>query len=287
MIKNWIVTGDTHGGISTISRVGNIQRNMPECKPEETGIIILGDAGLNYFLNGTDKKHKKLLNSMGYHIYCVRGNHEQRPSLVKDMIPVEDEEVKNIVWMEEAFPNIRYFNDGYSYRIGEKNVLVIGGAYSVDKWYRLARANYAPNEAENADPKKCGWFKHECLTAKEMEDIYDIWQGSHFNLVLSHTCPLSWQPTDLFLSCIDQSTVDNSMEVWMDKLKDAINWDIWLFGHFHADRIEQLHVEQFYMEYENLNNICSRWEHFDATGELDWWLPKSPTVEDYVNGKTS
>ena len=56
MIKHWILTGDTHGGMATISRVGNIHRNMPEYKPEETGIIILGDSGLNFWLNNTDKK---------------------------------------------------------------------------------------------------------------------------------------------------------------------------------------------------------------------------------------
>ena len=82
-ISNVIFTGDTHGGVAAISRVGNIQRNMPEYKPEETMIVILGDAGLNFWLNNTDKKYKKLLNSMGYYIYCVRGNHEQRPELVK------------------------------------------------------------------------------------------------------------------------------------------------------------------------------------------------------------
>ena len=115
VIKHLIFTGDTHGGMATISRVSNIQRNMPEYKPEDTVIVILGDSGLNFWLNNTDKKYKKLLNSMGYHIYCVRGNHEQRPELVKNMIQVEDVNVNNTVWMEEAFPNIRYFIDGNIY----------------------------------------------------------------------------------------------------------------------------------------------------------------------------
>ena len=134
MIKNWYVTGDTHGGMATISRVGNIQRNMPEqYKPEETGIIILGDAGLNFYLNNTDKKYKKMLNNMGFYIYCVRGNHEQRPELVPGMIMVEDTEVDNTVYMEETFPNIRYLIDGNIYQFDDYRVLVIGGAYSIDK----------------------------------------------------------------------------------------------------------------------------------------------------------
>ena len=44
----------------------------------------------------TDKKYKKLLNSQGYHIYCVRGNHEERPENIPGMILVEDINVDNI-----------------------------------------------------------------------------------------------------------------------------------------------------------------------------------------------
>lgn len=276
LIKNWICTGDTHGGFSTITRVSNISRNNPELKPEETGIIILGDCGLNFYLNNTDKKYKKLLNSQGFHIYCVRGNHEQRPELIDSMHLVEDFNVDGVVWMEEAFPNIRYLIDGNIYKFGKYSALVIGGAYSVDKWYRLARAGVAKEDALTASPKKTGWFKDECLTEAEMVTIAKVNLGKTFDFVLSHTCPLSWQPTDLFLGSVDQSTVDNSMEVWMDGFKDLINWNVFCFGHYHADRIERPHVEQFYMDYETLDTIWERWQRYDATGELDWWLPKSP-----------
>ena len=64
------LVSDTHGGFNTITRVSNIIRNNPELKPEEIGVIILGDCGLNFYLNKTDKKHKKMLNNMGVKIYC-------------------------------------------------------------------------------------------------------------------------------------------------------------------------------------------------------------------------
>ena len=276
MIKHIIFTGDAHGGMATISRISNIQRNMPEYKPEDTAIIILGDSGLNFWLNNTDKKYKKLLDSMGYHIYCVRGNHEQRPELIESMILVNDENVHNKVWMEPVFPNIRYFVDGKIYNLLEYRTLVIGGAYSVDKWYRLARAGYSPEEAEVANPKKCGWFKDECLTAVEMNTIMKEVQGESVDFILSHTAPLSWEPTDLFLNGIDQSTVDKSMEIWLDELKNNVKWKYYLFGHYHSDRVERPHVEQFYQEYEDVESIIDRWEKYDKTGELDWWLPRSP-----------
>lgn len=253
---------------------------MPECKPEETAIIILGDAGLNFYLNNTDKKYKKLLNSQGYHIYCVRGNHEERPENIPGMILVEDIDVDNFVWLEEAYPNIRYFVDGNIYNINGKNALVIGGAYSVDKWFRLARAGYSKDEAETANPKKCGWFKSELLTADEMDAITEKIVGERFDFVLSHTCPLSWEPNDLFLNGIDQNQVDKSMEIWMDKLLNTIDWRVWLFGHYHADRIERPFVEQMYMDYENIETIWNRW-YDECTYEKEWWLPKSPWMKWY------
>ena len=282
MIKNWIVTGDTHGGSAAATRVGNIHRNMEDCVPEYTGIIILGDAGLNFYLNGTDKKHKKTLNDMGYHIYCVRGNHEERPENIPGMVLVEDENVDNAVWIQEEFPNIRYFVDGNEYDIGGYSILVIGGAYSVDKWYRLARAGYTAAEAETANPKKCGWFKDELLTQEEMEAIDEKVLGKHYDFVLSHTCPKTWEPTDLFLNGIDQSQVDKSMETWMDTLKNHIDWRVWLFGHFHADRIEQPCAEQMYMDYEKLDTIWNRY-YDKKTYVQEWWLPKSPHMKYWEN----
>ena len=278
MIKNWIYTGDTHGTIATISRVSNISRNMPECIPAETGIIILGDAGLNFYLNKTDQKRKKMLNGMNYHIYCVRGNHEERPENIETYHLVFDEEVNGEVWIEDKFPNLKFFKDGGTYTINGHSVLVIGGAYSVDKHWRLQRAGYSVEDADIADPKKCGWFKDEQLTRDEMIEIYNLVQGKHYNFVLTHTCPLSWQPTDLFLGCIDQSTVDNTTEVWLDFLKDFIQFDIWLFGHYHADRIERPGVEQMYQDYESLETIWNRWRG-ECTYHKEWWLPKSPHME--------
>ena len=280
MIKHWIITGDTHGGVGLISRLGNIARNMPECKPEETGVIILGDAGLNFYLNKTDKKHKKMVNAQGYHIYCVRGNHEERPENIENMRLENDPNVGNMTWQEVDFPNIHYFADGGNYVIGGHSVLVIGGAYSVDKYWRLQRSGYSAADAEIADPKRTGWFKDECLTKDEMTAIYEQVQGKHFDFVFTHTCPLSWQPTDLFLGCIDQSTVDNTMEVWMDFVKDYFTWDCWCFGHYHADRIEHPHVEQFYYDYEKMETVWNRW-YGDCTYKNEWWLSKSPYMKQW------
>lgn len=126
------------------------------------------------------------------------------------------------------------------------------------------------------------WFQDEQLTQEEMDKLYELSQGQFFNLILSHTCPYMYQPVDLFLRGLDQSTVDNTMEVWMDKLcqmKHNMTWGVWLWGHYHRDRIEAPYCEMFFTEAERLEDIEKRWMRYDETGELDWWVPISPNFD--------
>ena len=62
---------------------------------------------------------------------------------------------------------------------------------------------------------------------------------SHKNkcdLILSHTCPIGYEPTDLFMSTIDQSMVDKTMERYLDFIEHGVDYKIWLWGHFHEFR---------------------------------------------------
>ena len=258
MINTWIITGDTHGDMSRFSRLSVED-------PNATAVIILGDAGCNYYKNKKDDRTKQALLETNMTFYLVRGNHEDRPENITGMISVYDEEVQGEVFMEEAFPAIKYLKDGGIYVINGHKTLVIGGAYSVDKWYRLGMGYQ--------------WFPQEQLTTDEMAMIETNIKGQHFDFVLSHTCPISWEPVDLFLRGIDQSSVDKSMEQWLDSLKDKIDWTVWLFGHYHADRLERPGVEMFYREIEDMDTIWNRWT---SGKELDWWLDKSPNFDEGV-----
>ena len=261
MITKVLITGDIHGAVER--RLNYVQSAFSALDPTQTAIIMLGDVGLNYYKSKRDWKTKHWISRFGYTLYCLRGNHEDRPSNCKNMEKIYDEFVHGYVWVEKEFPLIRYFEDKVAeYEIMGKSVLCIPGAYSVDKWYRLKNDWI--------------WFADEQLTAEEMTEAEQVYSGKYYDFVFSHTAPVTWEPYDLFLGFIDQSTVDKSMEVWMDKFKDMIGWGCWCFGHFHADRLERPYVEQFYYEVEELGTVFERWQKYCKTGELSWWLPKSP-----------
>jgi 3-oxoacid CoA-transferase subunit A len=264
MIKHVLITGDCHGKVD--ARLAQIKDTMPEYDPSETAVIILGDVGFNYYKNKKDWKLKHHAAQFGYTLYCLRGNHEDRAMnqpIGSSIISEYDENVKGYILYEPEFPNIKYFCDWVAeYEINGKKVLTIPGAYSVDKWYRLQ------NDWQ--------WFADEQLTDYEMQWAEEMAKNKKYDFVFSHTCPYDWMPTDLFLNCIDQSTVDKSMELWLNKFRHMFSWDVWCFAHYHTDRLERPHVEIFYQEVEPLNTIASRWKKYDETGELDWWLPRSP-----------
>ena len=114
------------------------------------------------------------------------------------------------------------------------------------------------------------------LTTDEMNKIDSEVNGQYFDLILTHTCPISNEPTDLFLNFIDQSMVDKSMEQFLEKIKNNVLWDVWLFGHYHADRIEAPGMEMFFTDYQDLKEIMKRWAEYRQTNTIDWWLSTKP-----------
>ena len=230
------ITGDTH---REFYRLHNIEKN------KNNMLIILGDTGINYYLDERDKTLKEQLNSYNIKLFCVQGNHEERPENISTYKEIDMFGGK--VFIEEAYPNLIFAKNGELYDIDNKKVLVIGGAYSVDKNYRIIY--------------RYPWFKDEQLSKKEMDNILNKYKGHHIDIVLSHTCPLKYEPTEVFMKGIDQSNVDKSMEKFLDKLEESIDYDKWYCGHYHIEkqidklefmfgRIKVFNKDEFYPKYD-------------------------------------
>lgn len=211
-MKNKIyITGDTHRDFTRLNSMTRTSNDM---------LIILGDVGVNYLLNEEDKKFKKYLNDLKIKLFCVRGNHEERPENVNTYKEVTM--FGGSVYIEEEYPNLIFAKDGEIYNISGKRVLVIGGAYSVDKEYRLLYG--------------ARWFRDEQLSKEEMSRILKRVKGKHFDVVLTHTCPLKYEPREVFIAGVDQSKVDKSMEIFLDKVEEVIDYDKWYCGHYHTEK---------------------------------------------------
>lgn len=205
------ITGDTHIDFSRFYSFKSKEDDM---------LIVLGDIGINYYLNEEDKNCKEYLKKLKLKLFCVRGNHEERPENISTYKEVEMFGGK--VFIEEEYPNLIFAKDGETYNINGKKILVIGGAYSVDKQYRLLHGYK--------------WFKEEQLTKKEMDTILSKVKGKHFDIVLTHTCPYKYEPREVFIQGLDQSKVDKSMEHFLDKIEENINYDKWYCGHYHTEK---------------------------------------------------
>lgn len=254
-IKNYLITGDCHRKV--LERLAEIPEHY---KPEETALIILGDAGINWYLDERDVKLKEEIEKTGYTLLLVQGNHDAPIDFLEDADIIYEDE--SPYWIEPRFPHIKYLENGARYTFGKFSAYVFGGAYSVDAPFRQQTGQI--------------WFPGEQINVYDRNHILNEVEDTHADFILSHTCPKSFQPVDLFMNWVDQSTVDDSMELWLDYLKTVVHWKYWLFGHYHADRIERDCVEQFYHRIENLNDIAARWEGYKFHGEINADIPWAP-----------
>ena len=212
------ITGDKHADFREVFYF---------CYANETTLddilIVLGDAGINYYANDKDNELK---NSLKEHypitLFCIHGNHEERPENIKTYKTKKFHD--GIVYYEEDYPNILFVKDGEIYNFNNKKVLVIGGAYSVDKYFRLARG-YNWYESEQPSDETKNKVKS---VLKDLDNKVDI--------ILSHTCPYKYLPREMFLEGIDQSTVDNSTEYFLDEIEESTDYNLWYCGHYHTDK---------------------------------------------------
>lgn len=212
------ITGDTHG---------EYQRIYDFCIKNKTTkkdiMIILGDSGINYFLNERDYLLKKCLNDFPITFFCIHGNHEERPENIEGYI--KKDFMEGEVFYEKHFPNILFGIDGEVYNFNNQKTLVIGGAYSIDKIYRLMHGyNWYASEQPSLETKEKVLHKLKSLDHK-------------IDIILSHTCPYKYLPYEVFLSGVNQENVDHKTEEFLSEIEEHNKYQKWYCGHFHTDKV--------------------------------------------------
>lgn len=238
------ITGDVHGIASDLKvRFGCIPNPT-----EDDKLIICGDFGAEYGsqINGRLKKECKKFPG---EVIVLRGNHDNRywanhTEYISDLFGYRvydgwhfEQHQQGRYLVQDKYPNIKYVaDDGGIYSIDGYRFLMIPGAYSVDKMYRLNN--------------EMSYESREQLTKQEMLKLsYEcgLWYNT-IDFVCSHTFPqkLESKLRYLFMGCVDQSSVDKTMEHWMDdiawEMEQSVRFKQWFGGHYHDDKI----LNQYY-----------------------------------------
>lgn len=114
------------------------------------------------------------------------------------------------------------------------------GNIGVDKFYRLRLGR--------------GWWEDEQPSEEIKAYVESQISNNKIDVVLSHTCPLKYEPKEMFLPMVDQSSVDQSTEIWLDSIEEKVDYRAWLCGHWHTDkRIDRIHF--LYNGFESEENF--------------------------------
>lgn len=198
---------------------------------EEDLLIILGDVGVNCYNDDRDLKAKTDLSRLPATILCLHGNHERRP-----YSPDIAWDYKNLNWnggtvyVEDEFPSLIFAEEGERYTINGLTFRVIGGAYSIDDYYRTLKGQpFYPDEQLSEEEK-----------AKIIHQIErDRWEE---DVMLTHTCPYSYRPVEKFVPGIKQDGVDTSMEDFLEGIEKKTKYREWYCGHWHVDKtVDRIH----------------------------------------------
>lgn len=226
------ITGDTHGQFERIEafceRFGTSHEDI---------LIILGDAGINFGGWNRDCVKKRFLESLPVTLFCIHGNHEQRPQAIESY--QEKLWHGGVVYYEEEYPDLLFAKDGEVFDLDGKQTIVMGGAYSIDKMIRLIYGY--------------GWWPDEQPSEEIKQDVERKLNELSWNVdvVLSHTVPLKYEPTEVFLEGLDQSKVDRTTEEWLDKIEDRLNYQKWYCGHYHTEK----KVDKIEIMFENIEKF--------------------------------
>ena len=228
------ITGDKHRKFDTVKLFCRCMKTRPK-----DVLIILGDSGFNYFEDRRDEKLKERITRLNITLFCLHGNKECRPQNVGTY------GIRSFcggkVYYEPKYPTIFFAIDGQIYTFEGRKYMVVGGAHSVDKIQCLDEGLPFWEDEMPDDATK---VTVETTLADENNEVFGM---------LTHTCPLKYLPTEMFLSTREKAEakrkpwkskrkmpfvpdIDRSTEEWLDYLEEKVDYTVWFCGHYHVDK---------------------------------------------------
>lgn len=221
-----LLSGDSHCDVNHLKAISARMEKF-ECDKA----FVLGDFGWW----PKDKQGKKFVEACGnldFPIYFLAGNHEDHEDLEKhEQYPDYNDE-----GFIEVSHNILYAPTGFRWEWDGVRFLSVGGAYSIDRKYRV---------------KFISWFPQEIITEKDIDKLLvtDVNFKHDVDVIFSHDAPRGVDMARNFAIEFGEFKtfdLDPGTALNMDRLRIACDW--WkpshlYHGHWHL-RYTQEH--EFY-----------------------------------------
>lgn len=221
-----IFIGDIHG---------NFRKFLSDLKDksyQNTTMIQVGDFGVGFRL--LDKEYSLIdpintyLKENNNILYVFRGNHDN-PDYFENP--------------KFEFSNIKFLKDFSIISVENKNILILGGAISIDRMTRKPEVTY--------------WKGEEIpFIIPDIKDI--VPEGMVIDIVCTHSCPSFVWPTELNEVVKNFTKIDKSLEheliherkrldLFYDKILEYNGYapKLWVYGHMHKTITTQIDTCKF------------------------------------------
>lgn len=210
-----LLAGDTHGNTAHV-------RYLLEVAVKERceRIFQLGDFGYwehdQWGVEYLDKVNEYAMKH-GVTVYFIDGNHDKTSLLLENYSERRDDEGFILVR-----PEVRYAPRGHTWTWEGKKFIALGGAYSVDKDYRLDQ------EKRRRRPPGTYWFPEEEMTDTELRNIIASTTNT-VDFMFTHDKPRAsnpaWNRKDLEQCWPNQNRIQEALE--------ALKPHLLVHGHLH------------------------------------------------------
>lgn len=210
--------GDTHGEVD-LFKVEEFFDEVVcyQVVTKDDYLVILGDAGICWDGGVGDASVCERLRQLPCKVLFLDGNHENFDLLAEYPV-TEDWNGGKVQFIEKDI--IRLMR-GQVYTLEGKKFFVFGGAYSIDKAFRIS--GYS-------------WWLEEMPSQREYDEgLRNLERmGYKVDYVLSHTCP--GHIAKLLVPSIYPG--EEELQEYFDDISQQVDFTMWYFGHWHIDQTE-------------------------------------------------
>lgn len=235
-----LLAGDTHANIYQIKYLLQIAEEYQIDK-----LVILGDFGYWPHVDSFDKNVSKLAEMQNVDVYWLDGNHENFDYLEK------------AVKMDSPFPQqmhnrLWYLPRGMLWVLDDTRILILGGAVSIDRQWRLKQEN-----ASNPPRPGTLWWYQEQINN---DDIARAKKHGKVDLMFTHDMP-DESYMNIFANSgykADEASRENRQKV-SEVLKVAQPKALF-HGHMHQDY------------FDHFDGVDVRGLNCDGTAAKSWYI---------------